>query len=313
MSTFILVAIPPSTMVEIDAVDTRCPAFYARAELAKGFNDVYEFETIANTTFGGVKERLGIETGEEWKVLTLNANESVDETVTEMDDVGVEHVFVDDAMQWSHHGTRTTSLSDIETIAEMVEQSDGRLVPGIGYDPFSVEESLERVERAVEDYGFKYIWFHPMTYGLKPTDERCYPLYTKCLDLDVPVTFQTGHSAEPLPSSPGRPMYADQVAMDFPSLTLVLTHTGWPWTEEWCSMLWRFPNVYGSIGAYYPSFLPERQVEFIDSSRIHDKVLWATNGLGLGRCKQEFIDLPIRDRTKRRVLRENAYEVFDLP
>ena len=42
----------------------------------------------------------------------------------------------------------------------------------------------------------------------------------------IPVTFQTGQSAEPLPSEVGRPMYADEVAMDFPNLVMVLTHTG---------------------------------------------------------------------------------------
>ena len=76
-------------------------------------------------------------------------------------------------------------------------------------------------------------------------------------------------------------------------------------------MLWRFPNVYGNIGAYFPSFLPDRQIEFIDG-RIRNKVLWATNGFGLTRCKEEFLDLPLQDKTKKRVLRDNALQVFDL-
>jgi hypothetical protein len=46
---------------------------------------------------------------------------------------------------------------------------------------------------------------------------------------------------------------------------------------------------------------------------IQYKVMWATNGMGLTRCKQQFIELPISDETKRRVLRENAIEVFKLP
>jgi threonine dehydrogenase-like Zn-dependent dehydrogenase len=72
------------------------------------------------------------------------------------------------------------------------------------------------------------------------------------------------------------------VARDFPDLTLILTHAGWPWPDEWCSVLWRWPNVYGNIGAYFPSFLPDRQVKFFDSGRIRNKVLWASNALGVG-------------------------------
>jgi hypothetical protein len=298
--------------MEIQAIDTMCRAFYSKPELAKPLFEVREFQVTAESTFAGVRARHDIPDGEEWRVFEVLGKGTVDATVEEMDDVGVERVFMDQLVQWSRHASKTLTMVSIEGLLEMVDESDGRIVPGVGYDPHRITESLERIERAVEDHDFKYVWFHPMTYGLRPDDEKCYPLYAKCVELDVPVSFQTGHSAEPLPSEPGHPMYADEVAMDFPELTMVLTHAGWPWTREWCSMLWRHPNVYGNIGAYYPSFLPDEQVEFIDSGRIRNKVMWATNGLGLTRCKEEFLDLPIREKTKRRVLRENALDVFDL-
>lgn len=298
--------------MDIEAIDTMCRAFYAEPELAKPLFEVPEFKTLAESTFGAVTAKHGIPEGEEWRVFEVLGNSSVEETVEEMDEVGVELVFMDQLVQWSRRAAKTLTMLSVEELAELVDRADGRIVPGVGYDPHRIPESVERVERAVEDHDFAYVWFHPMTYGLCPSDAKCYPLYAKAQELDVPVCFQTGQSAEPLPSEPGKPMYADEVAMDFPDLTLVLTHAGWPWTEEWCSMLWRHPNVYGNVGAYYPSFLPERQVEFVDSGRIREKVMWATNGLGLGRCKREFLDLPIREETKRRVLRENALEVFDV-
>jgi predicted TIM-barrel fold metal-dependent hydrolase len=123
--------------------------------------------------------------------------------------------------------------------------------------------------------------------------------------------MQVGHSAEPLPSEPGRPMYADEVALDFPDLTLILTHTGWPWINEWMSVVWKHPNVYGNIGAYFPKALDPSLVQFMDG-RGRDKVLWATNGFGLTRCKTEFLELPIKDENKKKILRENALKVFKL-
>lgn len=294
------------------AIDTMNRPTFANPELAKPKFETFEYKAMARTTFGGLKERLGIEKEEDyWKVLTLNGNEGVDDAVEAMDEAGVEKCFMDQVVSWSRRESRLLTTASLDTLAGMAEESDGRIVPGAGYNPHRIAESLDRLERAV-DLGFKYVWFHPMSFGMRPTDRRCYPLYSKCLELGIPVCIQTGQSAEPLPSEPGRPMYADEVAMEFPELTLVLTHTGWPWTEEWCSMLWRHPNVYGNVGAYYPSFLPDEQVSFIDSGRIRDKVLWATNGLDLERCKQEFLDLPIRDETRRKVLRENALDVFDL-
>lgn len=299
-------------MVDVEAIDTMNRPTYAKAELAKQLFDTYEFQVLAETTFGGIKYNNDIPDGEEWRVFEVLGHSSVEETVEEMDESGIEYTFMDQSMQWSRRHSRLLKLADIEDLAEMADESDGRIVPGVGYNPNRIQESLERIERAVEDYDFPYVWFHPMTFGLKPTDQKCYPLYSKCIELDIPVSLQTGQSAEPLPSEPGHPMYADEVAMDFPKLEMILTHAGWPWTREWCSMLWRHPNVYGNIGAYMPSFLPEEQWEFIDSGRIRHKVLWGTNGLGLTRCKEGILDLDISDETKRAVLRDNAVELFDL-
>lgn len=298
--------------IDVQAINTMCRAFYAEPEVAKPLFEGPEFQTLAESTFGAVRARHEIPPGEEWRVFEVLGNDSIEETVAEMDEVGVEYVFMDQLVQWSRRASKTLTMLSVEELAELVDRSGGRVVPGVGYDPHRIPESLDRLERAVDDHDFTYVWFPPMTYGLRPDAEKCYPLYAKPNELDVPVCFQTGHSAEPLPSEPGQPMAADEVAMDSPDLTLVLTHAGWPWTEEWCSMLWRNPNVYGNVGAYYPSFLPDRQVEFIDSGRIREKVMWATNGLGLERCLEEFLDLPVREETKRRVLRENALEVFDI-
>jgi len=64
--------------------------------------------------------------------------------------------------------------------------------------------------------------------------------------------------------------------------------------------------------AIFPSRLEQSQIRFMDSSRGRDKVLFGTNGLGLKRCKEEFMALPIRDETKRMVFRENNIKFLKL-
>jgi predicted TIM-barrel fold metal-dependent hydrolase len=218
---------------------------------------------------------------------------------------------MDQGMTWSPRESKLVTIAEIEDLIELVEESNGKIVPGVGYNPHRIRESLDRIERAVNEHDFKYVWFQPTSFGMRPTNENCYPLYQKCVELDIPVCMESGQLAYPSTSEPGHPMYAETVAMDFPDLTLVLTHLGWPWVEEWCSMLWRFPNVYGNIGGYYPSFLPEKLVQFVED-RLREKVLWATNGLGIERCHREFMQLPLEAETQRKVLRENAFGVFDL-
>ncbi|MFH1489653.1 MAG: amidohydrolase family protein [Pseudomonadota bacterium] len=106
-------------------------------------------------------------------------------------------------------------------------------------------------------------------------------------------------------------MRADEIAIHFPNLRIVLTHTGYPCITEWISMLWRHLNVYGNIGAYRPSSLDPRLVSFMDQAG-RSRAMWATNGLGLTRNKRKFMELPLRDATKKAVLRDTALRAFTL-
>ena len=243
----------------------------------------------------------------------LAGHASVEECVADMDRLGYDRVVICATKMWSYYWHRDFILDySLDAVGQAVAESNGRLLGAAGYDPFRIEDSVAEVERAVKEYGFRYVWFHPLSFGLAPNDRRFYPLYAKCAELNVAVGFQVGHSAEVLPSDVGRPMLADDVAIEFPNLRINLSHTGWPWVDEWCSMLWRHPNVYGDISAYYPHSLDDRLVRFMDSSRGRDKVLFGTNGLGLGRCREEFLALEVKDETKQAVLHDNAVRFLEL-
>lgn len=300
-------------MVDIKAVDImNHPTEADRRLWAEGFN-YKEFQIMTKTTFktvfrGKVPDVEAMRTSS-----ALQGYESVPDLVAAMDQLGYDRIVVTATKMWSPYWHRDFILNyPLEMVAKQVDESGGRIIGAASYDPFRIEDSLREVETAVQEYGFKYVWFHPLSYGLPINDRRFYPLYAKCNELGIPVGFQVGHSAEVLPSEGGRPMLADEVAIDFPNLKINLSHTGWPWVDEWCSMIWRHPNVYGDISAYFPSSLDERLIRFMDSSRGRDKVLFGTNGLGLERCKQDFLALPIRDDTKRQVLRDNVLEFLGI-
>lgn len=237
----------------------------------------------------------------------------VEDMIADMDRLGYESIVISATKMWSYRYHHRLILDySIDDVGAIVREADGRVIGAASYNPFRIEESLDEVVRGVREYGFKYVWFHPLSFGLAPNDRRFYPLYAKCNELDIAVGMQVGHSAEVLPSDVGRPMLVDDVAIDFPNLRINLSHTGWPWVDEWCSMLWRHPNVYGDISAYFPNSLDERQVRFMDSSRGRHKVLFGTNGLGLAKCIEQFRALAIKEETQRRVLRENAVEFLRL-
>ena len=123
--------------------------------------------------------------------------------------------------------------------------------------------------------------------------------------------MQVGHSLELMPSEAGRPIYIDKVALDFPELKFIGSHTGWPWCEELIAMASKHRNVYMDISAHLPEYLDRSVVQFMDT-RGRNKVLFGTNAFGLERCKQQLLGMPLKDETKQKVLRDNAVKVFNL-
>jgi len=289
---------------DIKAIDILNHPSYCIPELAEKMFEAEEFQIMMQTTFKGV--------GSKEALVRMFTRGSVEAVIAEMDEAGYDKIVITDTKMWSFRKhMRLIMDMGIDLVHELVEKSKGRFIGSASYNPFRIEQSLREVEKGVKEYGFKMVWFHPITFGIAPNDKKNYPLYAKCLELGIPVVFQVGHSAEVLPSEVGHPMYADEVAIDFPNLKMVLSHTGYPWIDEWCSMLWRHPNVYGDISAYFPSSLDPKLVQFMDRQG-RDKVIFGTDGFGLKRCKQEFMALPVKDETKRKVLRENALKVLGL-
>ncbi|MFC2027542.1 amidohydrolase family protein [Chloroflexota bacterium] len=292
-------------MEDIGAIDCLNFPHYVDPDLAVKILQFDEFKIVFATTF----KAMGVVSEEALRERSLK---SVDEMLTEMDVAGFDYVVMSDYKQWSYRRHFQLIMDyGIEIVNEKKEQGNGRVLGGASYNPFRIEESLRDIDKAVKEYGFKCVYFHPITFGLAPNDRQCYPLYAKCVELGIPVGFQVGHSAEILPSEVGRPMYADQVAIDFPNLTIILSHTGWPWIEEWMSMLFRHPNVYGDTAGYFPSSYDPRLIEFMNG-RGQDKVLFGTNGFGLKMLKDQFMQLPLKDKVKLKVLKENALKVFNL-
>jgi uncharacterized protein len=277
-----------------------------------------EFQIMLRTTFKSMVRAGKIATlwGREVPIdepVESDPTLEIDRGLAQLDTAGYEMTVLACLKMWSYHYHHKLIIDHPEEVAaEAVAKAPDRLIGAAGYNPFRIEESVARVELFVREYGFRYVYFHPITFGVAPNDRRCYPLYSKCVELGIPVGFQVGHSAEVLPSEVGRPMLVDQVAIDFPNLKINLSHTGWPWTGEFCSMIWRHPNVYGDISAYFPSTLDPELLKFMDSSRGRNKILYGTNGFDLRRYKADFEGLPVSDKTKQRVLRDNAVDFFGL-
>ena len=173
-----------------------------------------------------------------------------------------------------------------------------------GIDPFRGMAGLKDLEEAVNDMGFVGAHLYPHWCELPPDLAKYYPYYAKCCELDIPIMMQVGHNLiysriRRLPSV-GKPIYLDQVAIDFPELKLIGIHIGIPWTEEMISMCWKHENVFPAGDAYAPKYWPEAFVHYANSYG-RNKVMFGTDWPVIDpiRAVKEVEDLGFREEAKK--------------
>jgi len=105
------------------------------------------------------------------------------------------------------------------------------------------------------------------------------------------------------------PLPADDVAVDFPRLTLILAHAGRPlWSHVAFFLARRHPNVLLDLSGIPPRKLLE---ELPRLPEIADRCLWGSDWPGPGvpglrRNVEQFLSLPIPEEARRAILGGNA-------
>lgn len=228
-------------------------------------------------------------------------------TVGAMDEAGVSSALIS---AW--YAPKNVMISNDE-VASFVEQSGGRLV-GVGsVDISRPMEAVAEVRRCVRELGFVAIRVLPWLWESPPTDRRFYPVYVACCELGVPFCTQIGHTGPLMPSEVGRPIYLDQVALDFPELTIVGGHIGYPWTDEAIAVATKHENVYIDTSAYTVRRYPPQLVAYMKSHGKR-KVLFGTNFpmIPPARALAGLEELGLADDAASAFLADNARRVFGL-
>jgi len=206
----------------------------------------------------------------------------------------------------------------IDRVAAVCERWPDRFSGLAGVDPFRGMKGLADLTHAVRSLGFVGAHLYPHWFGLAPDHAKYYPYYAKCAELDIPIMMQVGqnlvYSRERRLPSVGRPITLDQVAIDFPELTLIGIHIGAPWTDEMIAMCWKHANIYTSGDAYAPRHWPASYVHYLNTYG-RDKVLFGTDWpvIDPERAVREVKELGLRPESQRALMRDNAMRVFKLP
>jgi uncharacterized protein len=220
---------------------------------------------------------------------------------------------VDKALVSAWWGPRGPILSN-DDVAALARAHPDRFVGVASVDLLRPMAAVRELRRCVRDLGMRALRVLPWLWNLPPNDRRYYPLYAACVELGIPFCLQVGHTGPMQPSEPGRPIpYLDEVALDFPELTIVGGHIGYPWTAEMISLATKYPNVFIDTSAYKARRYPAELVAFL---RGHGrrKVLFGSNFpmITPAECLDDLDALGLDDEAKALFLGENARRVFEI-
>ncbi len=233
---------------------------------------------------------------------------TVDQIVAEMDKADIQKLMLS---AW--HRREGWVFSNDE-VAAMTTAYPERFVGVAAVNLEKPVEAVRELQRAVRELGFKALRVVPWLWSRPPNDKFYFPLYVKCIELDIPFCTQVGHTGPLMPSETGRPVpYLDEVALTFPELKIVGGHIGHPWTDEMIGVAWKHENVYIDTSAYLPRYYPPQLLHYMKTYG-KDKVLFGTNfpQLSLEKCVAQVRELKLPEDIQAKFFGENARRVFKL-
>ncbi|MCT2086866.1 amidohydrolase family protein [Microbacterium enclense] len=188
-------------------------------------------------------------------------------------------------------------------------------------DPFKGEDALREVERAVREDGILGLHFHPIMGRYRVDSDELQPLFALMRDLGLVAMVDVGTTGmgAGLPGGLGslienaHPLAIDRLAAEFPELTIIASHPGWPWVDEMTAVALHKGNVFWELSGWAPKyFSPQLKVDI--RARLQDKIMFGSDhpSIPFDRLLREWDELGYSDTVMNKVFHENAERVLGI-
>jgi len=206
-------------------------------------------------------------------------------------------------------------------VAGVVRKYPEQFIGFASVDPWKGAIAVRELERAVNELGLRGLKLMPITQAFFPNDQRFYPLWEKCAELGVPALFHTGQTGigAGTPGGGGlklkysQPLCLDDVAADFPNLTIIMAHPAVPWQVEQLSVALHKANVYIDLSGWSPKYFRPVLIQYANTI-LQDKVLFGSDYplIQPDRWLEDFERLDIKEEVRRKILLENARKLLKI-
>jgi predicted TIM-barrel fold metal-dependent hydrolase len=208
-----------------------------------------------------------------------------------------------------------------QEIIDAARENSDMMIAFASIDPHKGKFGALEARRLIEEQGVKGFKFHPTMQGFYPNDRLAYPLYEVIAEHKLPAIFHSGHSGIGTGMRGGggvrlkysNPMYLDDVAADFPDMTIIIAHPSWPWQDEALSVCLHKPNVYIDLSGWSPKYFPPQLVQYANTQLKH-KMLFGSDFpvLAPDRWLKDFKEAGFKPEVHELILKHNAIKVLKL-
>jgi len=191
-------------------------------------------------------------------------------------------------------------------------------------DPWQGKLAQNEIRRCAEELGLKGIGeLHGARQHFHPNDARFYPLWEEAAKHDLPILFHTGMLAAGAGTRGGMGFKMkynapipnlDDVAADFPELTIIAAHPSWPWAEQSLAICQHKMNYLIDLSGWAPKYWPPSLVHYANSV-LQNRVLFGSDWPAIApeRWVEEFEALPFKPEVRQKIMLDNAKRLFKLP
>lgn len=217
------------------------------------------------------------------------------------------------AVMLSEH-TPMVDLSLSEKIADLCRSEKDFFIPFASVNPNFDIDPDKKLEHYVTDLGMKGLKLLPSYDLYYPNEQRMYKVYQVAERLKIPVMFHIGSSKfKGTRMKYCDPIFLDDIAQDFPDLTIIMSHGGRGFEYEKAFFLSKhYKNIYIDIAGLPPKNLlgifPRME------SNIDKFMFGSDYPAGPKEIKnniEDILGLAMKDISKEKLLYKNAERVID--
>ncbi|CDJ99072.1 conserved hypothetical protein [Microbacterium sp. C448] len=236
--------------------------------------------------------------------------------LSEMDEAGIEIGVIP-----GRSSSGSLSAADNDATIRFCEANPGRFVTLPAVNLGDIAGGLADLEALASKDVVVGVSIEPGSAAqpLLADDPSLDPIYEWCLDHSLPVSISLSSTLSYLAGHDmnwASPIPVQRVAMKYPELKIVISHSAWPWVSQAIAISLVCPNVYLSPDMYWATPNMPGADDFVRGANLalSDRMLFGTAypTRPLRESVDAFLSQSFDPRIIRKITRDNAFRLLSL-